>query len=151
MAVKVQVRGEAKGRSEDFLRRLDAEIVRRLARLGEECIRQARDRSAEESWQDQSGNLRSSIGYVIVRGGEVVYLSDFPSVGLGAEGQIAGRTLAEERARRHRHGYALVVVAGMYYAEYVEDMDDKDVLASTQLFARREARILLEGLASLKR
>lgn len=55
-------------------------VVRMLAFLGEKCIIEARDRSQEESWYDQTGNLRSSIGYVVVMEGRIVSMSDFKQV-----------------------------------------------------------------------
>ena len=37
-------------------------------------------------------------------------------------------------------------VAGMNYAEFVEAMDNKDVLASTELWAREQVPLMLEKL-----
>ena len=44
--------------------------------------------------------------------------------------------MVEELANQYANTYALVVVAAMNYAEYVEAMENKDVLASAELFAR---------------
>ena len=41
-------------------------------------------------------------------------------------------------ATKSAETYALVVVAGMDYAEAVEARDNKDVLASTELWAKQE-------------
>ena len=41
------------------------EVMRALSYLGEVCVRKIKDRTAQESWIDQTGNLRSSIGYAI--------------------------------------------------------------------------------------
>ena len=38
-------------------------------------------------------------------------------------------------AKEYSQTYAMVVVAGMDYASYVENMNGKDVLASTRLWA----------------
>jgi hypothetical protein len=46
--------------------------------------------------------------------------------------------MIDELAKRYADTYSLVVVAGMSYAEYVEARDSKDVLASTELWARQE-------------
>ena len=127
---------------------IDELIIRRLAYLGEECIIEARDRSAEESWTDRSGNLRSSIGYTITANGKIVMLAGFKQTAQGSEGVKTGRALAEELARRYSSGYTLIIVAGMNYAEYVEAMDNKVVLASTELFARRKLPEMLEKLRS---
>lgn len=128
--------------------RVNRLTLRALSRLGEECVTEARDRSPEESWIDRSGNLRSSIGYVIASGGEIIKYSDFTVVKNGSEGPETGKTLAEEIARKYRSVYALVVVAGMNYAEYVEAMDNKVVLASAELFARQQLPSMMQKLKS---
>lgn len=112
--------------------------IRALAYLGEQCVMKARDRSGEESWFDQSGNLRSSIGYVIAHKGKIVQYSSFNQVKQGLDGPRAGKGLAEELVRNYSNDYVLIVVAGMNYAELVEAMDNKDVLASTELWVRKE-------------
>lgn len=120
--------------------------IRALAYLGEQCVMKARDRSGEESWFDQSGNLRSSIGYVIAQRGKIVKYSAFNQVKQGSDGTRAGKELAEELVGNYSNDYVLVVVAGMNYAELVEAMDSKDVLASTELWARKELPSMMEKL-----
>lgn len=120
--------------------------VRMLGLLGEKCIIEARDRSQEESWFDQTGNLRSSIGYVIVMDGKIVSQSSFGQVKNGSEGSLEGKALAKRLAEDHKTGYALIVVAGMRYAAYVEAMDNKVVLTSAELLARRELPSMMQQL-----
>lgn len=114
------------------------EIIRAFAYLGEECIIKIRDRAGEDSWFDQTGNLRSSIGYAIYAEGRKVIESAFQQVGNGTQGASAGRKLIDELADKYSETYALVIVAGMDYAEYVEAMDGKDVLATTELWAKQK-------------
>lgn len=128
--------------------RVNRLTLRALSYLGEKCVIEARDRSPEESWIDRTGNLRSSIGYVIASEGEIIKYSDFTVVKNGSEGPETGKTLAEEIARKYRSGYVLVVVAGMNYAEYVEAMDNKVVLASAELFARQQLPSMMQKLKS---
>lgn len=112
------------------------EIRQSLAYLGEESINKARDRSSEESWIDHSGNLRSSVGYAIYEYGHKTIESAFRQVLNGSEGASEGRKMVEELAKQYSDTYALVVVAAMNYADYVEALENKDVLASTELWAR---------------
>jgi hypothetical protein len=112
--------------------------IRALSFLGEKCVIEARDRSQEESWFDQTGNLRSSVGYVIVADGKIVSVAGFKKVKGGSEGFLTGQSLAKKLAENYPIGYALIVVAGMNYAAKVEAMDNKVVLASAELYARRE-------------
>lgn len=114
------------------------EIIRALSYLGELCVKKVRDRSAMESWIDQTGNLRSSVGYAIYERGKKEIESAFNIVGSGREGAEEGRKMIDELATLYSNTYALVVIAAMNYAEYVEAKDNKDVLASTELFARKE-------------
>ena len=118
------------------LRIIHEEVKRTLLRLGEESITKVRDRSGEESWFDRSGNLRSSVGYALYESGRKEFESAFSIVKQGAEGAEEGRRMVEELTHEYSNTYALVVVAAMNYAEYVEAMENKDVLASAELFAR---------------
>ena len=121
-----------------------SEIVRAFSYLGEQCVRRVRDRSAQESWIDQTGNLRSSIGYAVYEDGRVLIESAFEQVGSGTQGGSEGRRLVEELATKYSETYALVIVAGMSYAEYVEAKNNKDVLASTELWARSKMNEYLD-------
>lgn len=114
-----------------------------FAYLAEACVNRIRDRSAEDSWNDQTGNLRSSIGYIITINGQQAESGGFKPTnapnGNGAKGQKTGAEYAESIIPRYSSTpIALVVVAGMEYAIYVEARDNKDVLASTQLWAQSE-------------
>ncbi len=126
--------------------RVEMLTIRALAYLGEKCVIEARDRSPEESWFDQTGNLRSSVGYVISHNGKIVQYSSFQQVKNGSEGSKIGKEFAAELIKKYSTGYALVVVAGMNYAEYVEAMDNKVVLASAELFARKELPSMMQKL-----
>lgn len=128
--------------------RMEDRMIHALVALGDECVAEARNRTQESSWFDQSGNLRSSIGYVIVAHGRNVQYSGFNQVKQGSEGVREGKELAEELARKYSSGYALIVVAGMNYAELVEAMDNKVVLASAELLARRELPNMMVKLKS---
>lgn len=120
------------------------EIFRSLAFLGEKCNKRIRDRSESESWINHTSNLRSSIGYAIYARGEELIRSAFDIVGKGTEGPSAGKELIAALASTFSDTYTLVVVAGMSYAEFVEAHDNKDVLASTQLWAEKECQKYLD-------
>lgn len=128
------------------LDRIHSLILRMLCFLGEKCVVEARDRSPQASWVDQSGNLRSSIGYVVVCNGQIVNVSNFTPVKNGTDGAAEGKSLAEKLAKNHERGYALIVVAGMNYAAYVEAINNKCVLVSAELFAKRELPSMIEKL-----
>ena len=106
-------------------------IIYRLSVVGERVINQARD-TDKRTFKDQTGNLRSSIGYVIVSDGQIVKASDF-------------RSYAERLAQQFPDGIVLIVVAGMNYATYVS-AKGLDVLDSAELLAQREIPKMLERL-----
>lgn len=114
-----------------------------FAYLAEECVNRVRDRSADDSWIDHTGNLRSSIGYVITVNGNIAVKGGFKPTdapdGNGGKGQKEGEDYADGIVSRFSSTpLALVVVAGMEYAVFVEARDNKDVLAATELWARAE-------------
>ena len=127
-------------------------------KLGEEAKVKIRDRSAKESWIDQTGNLRSSIGYAIYNHGFADVISAFEIVRNGSDGASAGRDYIEQLAHEYANSYALVIIAGMNYASFVEAKDSKDVLASTELWVRgvfkermeRAVNAAIERINSLK-
>lgn len=116
-------------------------IIMQLQYLGLECVNKARNRSAEDSWCDRTGNLRSSIGMAVYKEGEKIAQSAFEQVGAGGEGSQVGKSFVEKIAKEYQSAYTLVIVAAMDYAEYVEYGGSKnrkphDVLASTEAWAR---------------
>lgn len=113
-------------------------IIRALSYLGEQCVARIRDRAGEDSWFDQTGNLRSSIGYAVIEDGRKIIESAFPVIKQGSQGADEGRKLIDQLAAQYANTYAMVVVAGMEYADFVEAMKNKDVLASTELWAKQE-------------
>ena len=112
--------------------------------LGNLCIVRIRDRSGEESWYDQSGNLRSSIGYAIYSYGKKQIESAFSQVRNGSQGSQEGKKMVADLASQYSSTFALVVVAAMDYAELVEALESKDVLASTETYAKKELHKYLQ-------
>ena len=113
---------------------LREEILRAFAYLGEQCVNAAR-LPHDNNWNDITGNLRSSIGYAVYEEGKTQIQSAFDLVKNGTQGQTEGKRMVEELAGKYADTYALVVLAGMDYASYVESKDNRDVLASASLKA----------------
>lgn len=117
--------------------------IRILNRAGELAVNEARTAG---DWKDQTGNLRSSIGYVVCEDGRPVYQSEFAKVrDTAEEGPQMGLDLAL-RVAGETSGLALVVVAGMDYAVYVADKG-YNVLSSSQILAERIVPELFEKQA----
>jgi hypothetical protein len=120
-------------------------LMRTLMYCGEQIVNRVRDGSKAKSYRDQTGNLRSSTGYILVYNGKVVSKSNFASVLNGGEGSKKGETFAKELADKYDKGFALIVVAGMEYAVYVEDKG-YDVLMSGEILAENIIPRMLKQL-----
>lgn len=126
--------------------------IRALSELGEQCVTKIRDRAGDKSWYDHTGNLRSSVGYIVLYEGKEAQRGGFMPTsapeGNGSKGKQEGQNYLEETAKTvaESSDFSLVVVAGMNYAGVVEAMDNKDVLASTELWAREQVPLMLEKL-----
>lgn len=126
------------GRVEDIKKA----IVYNLCAVGEQVLNAAR---LTNSYKDQTGNLRSSIGYVVAVDGEIVQMSSFDTVKEGREGSRGGKEYAMQLVRDFPHGIVLIVVAGMNYASYVS-AKGYDVLDSSELLADKLVPQMLQQL-----
>ena len=144
MGIKCEGLGAFTSFMADVPKILHEEIFRALAYLGEQSVTRIRDRGPKESWFDQTGNLRSSIGYAVYGEGRKIIESAFDVVKDGNEGPSEGKRMIDELASKYAETFALVVVAGMEYADAVEARDNKDVLASTELWAKAKVQEYLD-------
>lgn len=117
-------------------------LVYNLCAVGEQVLNAAR---LTNSYKDQTGNLRSSIGYVVAVDGEIVQMSSFDTVKEGREGSRGGKEYAMQLVRDFPHGIVLIVVAGMNYASYVS-AKGYDVLDSSELLAGKLVPQMLQQL-----
>lgn len=119
-------------------------LISTFAYVGEACVREAR---LKANFRDQTGNLRSSIGYVLLYDGKVVQNSDFSAVKGGSEGSTIGAEFAKkigvEKAKNK--GVTLIVVAGMNYATHVVARG-YDVLDSAEILAKQIVPKMLSKL-----
>jgi hypothetical protein len=106
--------------------------------IGFEAVALARNHG---NYKDDTGNLRSSVGFVIGKNGATLNSGGFEGTGTGKN---TGRTFAE-KLLADTNGYALAVVAGMYYGVYVEKRQ-YDVVTFTEASARITAKQLFESM-----
>jgi hypothetical protein len=92
-------------------------LIARMMYIGEQAVTIAR---TNRKYLDQTGNLTSSIGYVVAVNGSVVKAGDFNVVQKGEQGQQTGRSFATSLAKKYPYDITLIVVAGMDYATYIE-------------------------------
>lgn len=125
-------------------------IYQLLQRTGEEFVKVARESGR---YIDHTGNLRSSIGYVIVRDGTILSENYMLSEKEGTDkrtGMEKVKRLARELAFVHNKGFVLIGMAGMEYAAHVEAIENKDVISMANVeaeeFIKKESRILFNRL-----
>lgn len=173
MDINLTNANEVKAYVEQYARNQHTRIINRLHRVGLNFVTDARTKKSDESWHrdvkdiismnklaggdslnlstahgfnDQTGQLRSSIGYIITYDGAVVNF-DFDSseakVKSGAEDKREqGKSLAIEYANslvQNTKGYGLICVAGANYAFYVE-AKGFDVITGSSLQATETLR-----------
>ena len=146
MGIKANFTSEdIKTRMNAFLDAIEKAQIKRLQELGEMCLREARN---NKGYMMQTGALLSSTGYKIYVDGVALH-SKFDAAS-GAESEAAtkgintGSAVADSIGKKTK-GVALVVVAGMNYASYVE-AKGYNVLSSANHLAESELPRMLEKL-----
>lgn len=134
-----------KARLDAFVEMVKKKQIARLQQLGEMCLIEAR---TNKGYMMQTGALTSSTGYKVFVDGVAIHEQFDAASGAesdaAAKGVKAGNDLADKVGKETK-GIALVVVAGMNYASYVE-AKGKNVLSSAEHLAERELPRLLEKL-----
>lgn len=148
MAIKPNfTKDDVRKRFDAFLNEIEKKQIARLQRLGEMCLVEAR---TNKGYMMQTGALLSSTGYEVFVDGVAIH-SQFDAAS-GAESNAAetgiksGQSIAESIGKGTK-GIALVVVAGMNYAAYVE-AKGFNVLSSAEHLVERELPRMLEKLIS---
>jgi hypothetical protein len=129
---------------EKTVQKIDAYVLNELEFIGLEFVRNARIKA---DFTDRTGNLRSSIGYIIIKQGNIIK-EDFELSNKGSD-RSTGKAKGIEYAKglpNPNIGYVLIVVAGMEYAVYVE-AKGYDVLTGSGNEAEKS---LKEAIKSVK-
>lgn len=126
---------------EEEIRKSEMDIIKKLSYIGESAISEARENG---DYMDQTGNLRSSVGYVILNNGKTV-LENIQRSDRGTDrstGVQVAKNFIQEISEKYKNDFVLIVVAGMNYAVYVEALG-RNVLSSSKLLAESLAKQLL--------
>lgn len=130
---------------EDYLQRIDRAIIRSFKWCGEQAVNTARNKVSLipnlKKYKNQTGNLVSSIGYVISVDGQLRHASSFKAVKGGHQGAREGRAFAMSLIKEFPEGIALIVVAGKEYACHLHNRG-YDVVDSAEI----ETEMLVEEL-----
>ena len=115
-----------------FQEHAEVALYEQLQQAGELFVTYARESGR---YIDHTGNLRSSICYVIVDGGTIKE-ENFQIQHTGVDGETGlykAKKLAKDLANTYNTGMVLVGLAGMEYAVYVEAMESKDVITAANI------------------
>ena len=119
-----------------------------MARIYEDCVieefiewakRDDEYLRNNDGFIDHSGNLRSSLGAGVFKDARLIFSTSFATVLNGSRGSSAGRQALNELADSTRGKIAKAMVAGMGYAQSVEDIESKDVIESRRIQCENEA------------
>jgi len=114
-----------------------------LQRFGEQFVTNARNSA---SFTDRTGNLRSSIAYVILKNG-VQIDSNFEERKGGKDGISAARDVISDAKKNFPTGFVLIGVAGMDYAAAVEARGF-DVISKSASIAESSLRQAISKLGN---
>ena len=119
----------------NFSKRIESSLIFALEFLVAELQNHAK-RNA--SYQDQTSNLKSSIGGIVLKDGVPISYKGFEKEGQSDVGSRTGIEFLNSLISQNNQGYVIIVVAGMNYATYVENYYGLNVLKKTELRMQRE-------------
>lgn len=128
--------------------KMNDEILKKLIEVGDTAIESIRRKMGTEPYQDRTGDLRSSTGFIIYFQGKILHKNfKVHSGGSGNEKEKAmslGLSIANGEMRSSQ-GWGIVMVAGMEYASWVEKRG-YDVLGSAKdnMATRELAKALVQ-------
>lgn len=101
----------------DVIKINEKKALQALGFVAEKTINLAR---SGKNYEDQTGNLKGSTGYVINEGSKLTKQDFGGSGGAGADGKKIGLSVAKEASNAKKDEIQLVITAGMEYAEQLE-------------------------------
>jgi len=131
-----------------FQERVEDEFLITLRDAGEMFVKYARESG---NYTDHTGNLRSSIGYVIVEAGNIID-ENFEKQNVGTEGDEGvdkAKKLVQELANTYNTGFVLIGVAGMEYAVFVESKDSYDVITAANIKTEEWMRNAINDISEM--
>lgn len=127
------------------INQFEKSILDRLVYLGELCYLEAINKIG---YTHRTGNLGSSTGYIVVNNGKLYSQGGFLEItgpnrsDSTEDGTLIGRTFAENLIPEFSKGFAMIFVAGMNYASYVE-AKGYNVITSAEIWSQRNAERII--------
>lgn len=126
-----------------FISEKEAKTIEILSFIGEQFINIARQ---DGGYQDQTGNLRNSIGYAIIQSGRI---KTFETIGGSETATRNARDLVEKLSKSNRLSSIRIILVGFAGMEYAAAVESKgyEVISNS---ASRAEEIMKEALSKLK-
>lgn len=118
----------------------ESEVLAKLIKVCDKAIENQWAKFRPDGYDDQTGQLRSSTGYILYYNGKVMH-DRFELANYGSDkapGLKTGRDLAFAKLRESK-GWGILFVAGMEYASYVQGknfsvLSDAELILSEDLY-----------------
>jgi len=119
-----------------------------LEYLVEKMINHAK---ASAGYQDQTANLKSSIGGYVLKDGRRIgyrgFVQEPSTIGtFEGVGTLTGTAFIDSLVSKYQSGYVILLVAGMEYATYVENFHNLNVLKKSELQMQIELPSIMKDL-----
>lgn len=132
MKIGLEITTDMKSLSISIEKEIESQTIQHLSKILNRAIELVRTKMLNKSYEDHTGNLNSSTGFIIYKDGKVVH-KDFRESVIGtdkATGLKEGLTSALSELRESK-GWGVVFVSGMEYASWVESRGF-EVLSGTE-------------------
>src|SRR5690606_28032911 len=132
MKIGFEITTDMKALSVQIEKEIENQTIKHLSKILHKAIELVRTKMLNTAYQDHTGNLNSSTGFIIYKDGKVVH-KDFRESDIGTDkvsGLKEGLNIALNELRESK-GWGVVLVSGMEYASWVESRGF-EVLRGTQ-------------------
>lgn len=121
MRFGLQIVTDMKSLAREVEKEIEKETIKHLSKVLHRAVELVRKKMLNVAYQDHTGNLNSSTGFIIYKDGRVVH-EDFRLSSKGTDketGLKVGREVAFSVSRESK-GWGIVLVSGMEYASWVQ-------------------------------
>ncbi|MCY4781441.1 hypothetical protein ORI89_17410 [Sphingobacterium sp. UT-1RO-CII-1] len=132
MKIALTITTDMKALSKEIEKNIELETIKHLSKVLNRAVELVRTKMLNEAYQDHTGNLNSSTGFLIYKDGKVVH-EDFRLSDKGTDresGLKKGRSVAFS-VLRENSGWGVVLVSGEEYASWVQSRGYEVVLGAT--------------------
>ena len=140
MSVRLDNRKQIQSYLKSYSKIIERTLIRELEIMVAKLENHAKDSAG---YNDITGNLKGSIGGVVVKNGIPISYSGFEGEAVGVE---EGRSFINSILSEVGTGYGIIIVAGMEYATYVENKHNLNVLKKSELKMYTEIPLMLEKM-----